>query len=265
VHGASSKPDAIRALKQVRRAIGSLLPLPPERSLIQSEVTRDPYPDPHDSEARIWSPTCGLRKAACQGPLVELRGNKALRKVKFLKNVRLIVSPITIWNTGIFAWRGSCNPGIPLPWFFRTLAPPPAVCDEVLYGAVHSAALPIAALLFTGTVSVTQSTMQKPLLENIATGKTRVIDLTYALSDKLVPWPGDAKAFEAQVNATLKKTVLHAQLLDARALRNPHGCAGAFPAGNDDSGQNSAEKFFGPAVILDEEASPSAIRIISLP
>ena len=65
---------------------------------------------------------------------------------------------------------------------------------------VH-AALPMAALLFSGTVAVAQSTMQKPRLEDIATGKTRVIDLSYALSDKLVPWSGDAKAFEAKVNA----------------------------------------------------------------
>ena len=35
---------------------------------------------------------------------------------------------------------------------------------------VH-AALPMAALLFSGTVAVAQSTMQKPLLEDIATGQ----------------------------------------------------------------------------------------------
>src|SRR5260370_29845147 len=67
------------------------------------------------------------------------------------------------------------------------------------------AALSIAALLCAGAVSVAQNTMQKPVLEEISTGKTRIIDLSYAISDKMVPWPGDAKAFEATVNATIDK------------------------------------------------------------
>src|SRR5579862_1394036 len=46
---------------------------------------------------------------------------------------------------------------------------------------------------------------QEPSLEGIASGKTRVIDLSYAISDKMVAWPGDAKAFEAKTNATVEK------------------------------------------------------------
>jgi len=114
------------------------------------------------------------------------------------------------------------------------------------------AALPIAALLFTGTVSVTQSTMQKPLLENIATGKTRVIDLTYALSDKLVPWPGDAKAFEAQVNATVEKNGYFTRSFWMLEHYGTHMDAPAhFPPGTTTVDRIPAEKFFGPAVILD--------------
>ena len=114
------------------------------------------------------------------------------------------------------------------------------------------AALPIAALLFTGTVSVTQSTMQKPLLENIATGKTRVIDLTYALSDKLVPWPGDAKAFEAKVNATVEKNGYFTRSFWMLEHYGTHMDAPAhFPPGTTTVDKIPAGKFFGPAVILD--------------
>ncbi len=65
--------------------------------------------------------------------------------------------------------------------------------------------LSAAILLCAGAVALPQSPRPKPQLEEIASGKTRVIDLSYALSDKLVPWPGDAKAFEAKVNATVEK------------------------------------------------------------
>ena len=41
-------------------------------------------------------------------------------------------------------------------------------------------------------------------LEGIPSGKTRVLDLSYAINDKLVPWPGDEKFFEAKVNATIE-------------------------------------------------------------
>src|SRR5437867_13160324 len=114
------------------------------------------------------------------------------------------------------------------------------------------AALPIAALLFTGTVSVTQSTMQKPLLENIATGKTRVIDLTYALSDKLVPWPGDAKAFEAQVNATVEKNGYFTRSFWMLEHYGTHMDAPAhFPPGKTTVDQIPVKQLFGPAVVID--------------
>src|SRR6516225_3444433 len=43
------------------------------------------------------------------------------------------------------------------------------------------------------------------LLSDIASGKTRVLDLSYAINDKLVPWPGDTRWFEAEVNASVEK------------------------------------------------------------
>src|SRR5258705_3372824 len=43
------------------------------------------------------------------------------------------------------------------------------------------------------------------MLEGVPSGKTRVLDLSYAINDKLVPWPGDEKFFEAKVNASNEK------------------------------------------------------------
>jgi predicted RNA-binding protein with PUA-like domain len=105
-HGASSKPDAIRALKQ-------------ERSLYSiAEVTRDPYPDPHDSKGKnLVADLRAFEKLPRQVTLAELRANGALKKVKLLKNVRLIISQISdaeyqdiLRMAGIIA-----APGIPLP------------------------------------------------------------------------------------------------------------------------------------------------------
>ncbi len=43
------------------------------------------------------------------------------------------------------------------------------------------------------------------LLTNISSRKTRVLDLSYAINDQGVPWPGDPRWFEAKVNATVEK------------------------------------------------------------
>src|SRR5271168_4070470 len=42
-------------------------------------------------------------------------------------------------------------------------------------------------------------------LRGIASGKTVVVDMTYAINGKLPAWPGDERTFEAQLNATPEK------------------------------------------------------------
>jgi len=118
--GASSKPDAIRALKQVRKGDRVLCyHSAPERSLYSiAEVTRDPYPDPHDSKGKnLVADLRAFEKLPRQVTLAEMRANSALKKVKLMKNVRLIISSITdteyqdiLRMAGIIA-----APGIPLP------------------------------------------------------------------------------------------------------------------------------------------------------
>jgi predicted RNA-binding protein with PUA-like domain len=119
-HGAGSKPDAIRALKQVKRGDRVLCyHSAPERSLYSiAEVTRDPYPDPHDHKGKnLVADLRAFEKLPRPVSLAEMRANSALRKAKLLKNVRLIISPITepeylelLKMAGIVA-----TPGVPLP------------------------------------------------------------------------------------------------------------------------------------------------------
>jgi predicted RNA-binding protein with PUA-like domain len=119
-HGAAGKPDAIRALKQVRKGDRVLCyHSAPERSLYSiAEVTRDPYPDPHDpKEKNLVADLRAFERLPRQVSLAELRENRALRKMKLLKNVRVLITAITteeyleiLRMAGIVA-----TPGIPLP------------------------------------------------------------------------------------------------------------------------------------------------------
>src|SRR5882724_151854 len=108
-------------------------------------------------------------------------------------------------------------------------------------------AIPAAFLLCAVTVALPQSPTQKPQLEEIASGKTRVIDLSYALNDKLVPWPGDAEAFEAKTNATVEKNGYFTRSFWMLEHYGTHMDAPAhFPPGTITIDKISAEKFFGP-------------------
>ena len=119
-HGAEGKPDAIRALKQVRKGDRVLCyHSAPERSLYSiAEVTRDPYPDPHDpKEKNLVADLRAFERLPRQVSLTELRENRTLRKMKLLKNVRVLITAITeeeyleiLRMAGIVA-----TPGIPLP------------------------------------------------------------------------------------------------------------------------------------------------------
>jgi kynurenine formamidase len=113
-------------------------------------------------------------------------------------------------------------------------------------------AISAAFLLCAGSAGLAQSTMQKPQLEEISSGQTRVLDLSYALSDKLVAWPGDGKAFEAKVNATAEKNGYFTRSFWMLEHYGTHMDAPAhFPPGTATIDKISVEKFFGPAVVLD--------------
>src|SRR5215469_17521879 len=113
-------------------------------------------------------------------------------------------------------------------------------------------ALLSATLFLCTSLLSAQTARQEPSLENIANGKTRIIDLSYAISDKLVPWPGDARAFEAKVNATVEKDGYFTRSFSMLEHYGTHMDAPAhFPPGKTTLDQIAVSKFFGPAVVLD--------------
>ncbi len=118
--GAGIKPGILRRVRQVRRGDRVLCYHgAPERAIYAiAEVTREPYPDPLDASGK--SLTIDLRaveRLPRQIPLAELKQNRDLRTLKFLKDVRATVSPVSdseyeaiLKMVGIFPQLG-----IPLP------------------------------------------------------------------------------------------------------------------------------------------------------
>ena len=117
---AGSRPDAARQLKQVHKGDRALCYHgKPEHSLYAlAEVTRDPYPDPHDTEEKKFVMDLrAIERLPRIVSLTEMRENRSLRKIKFLKTTRLTICPLTdeeyaeiLRMAGIVA-----SPGIPLP------------------------------------------------------------------------------------------------------------------------------------------------------
>ena len=117
---AGNRPDAARQLKQVHRGDRALCYHgKPEHSLYAlAEVTRDPYPDPHDADAKKYVMDLrAIERLPRVVSLAEMRENRSLRKIKFLKNTRLTIIQLTdeeyaeiLRMAGIVA-----SPGIPLP------------------------------------------------------------------------------------------------------------------------------------------------------
>jgi kynurenine formamidase len=95
-------------------------------------------------------------------------------------------------------------------------------------------------------------------LAKVSSGQARVIDMTYAISDKLPTWPGDEHAFEATVVATPEKDGYFARSVWMLEHFGTHLDAPAhFPPGKEYLDQIPVTHFFGPAVVIDvrEEAA----------
>jgi kynurenine formamidase len=97
-----------------------------------------------------------------------------------------------------------------------------------------------------------QNTRRDSMLEGVPSGKTRVLDLSYAINDKLVPWPGDEKFFEATVNASIEKNGYFTRSFWMLEHYGTHLDAPAhFPPGKATVDQIPAKQLFGPAVVMD--------------
>jgi kynurenine formamidase len=114
---------------------------------------------------------------------------------------------------------------------------------------------------YAGTTGVTQE------LSKISSGQTRVVDMTYAISDKLPTWPGDEHAFEAKVVATPEKDGYFARSFWMLEHFGTHMDAPAhFPPGKLTLDQIPVTHFFGPAVLIDvrdEVAKDADYRLTS--
>src|SRR6266404_1600283 len=110
------------------------------------------------------------------------------------------------------------------------------------------------------------TTLFRSMLEGIPSGKTRVLDLSYAINDKLVPWPGDGKFFEAKVNATIEKNGYFTRSFWMLEHYGTHLDAPAhFPPGKATVDQIPAKQLLGPAVVLDVRAEGAKDADFQLP
>jgi kynurenine formamidase len=111
-----------------------------------------------------------------------------------------------------------------------------------------------------------QNARQDSMLEGIPSGKTRVLDLSYAINDKLVPWPGDEKWFEAKVNATVEKNGYFTRSFWMLEHYGTHLDAPAhFPPGKATVDQIPVKQLFGPAVVLDVRSESAKDADYQLP
>lgn len=111
----------------------------------------------------------------------------------------------------------------------------------------------LTVILAAASAFLLQNNMREPsMLDGIASGKTRVLDLSYAINDKLVPWPGDEKFFEARVNATVEKNGYFTRSFWMLEHYGTHLDAPAhFPPGKATVDQIPVKQLFGPAVVID--------------
>ena len=104
------------------------------------------------------------------------------------------------------------------------------------------------------------------MLEGIASGRTRVIDLSYAISENLVPWPGDEKWFEAKVNASIERNGYFTRSFWMLEHYGTHLDAPAhFAPGVATADQIAVKHLFGPAVLFDVQQQGSKDADYQLP
>jgi kynurenine formamidase len=104
------------------------------------------------------------------------------------------------------------------------------------------------------------------MFEGILSGKTRVLDLAYAINDKLVPWPGDERWFESNINASVEKDGYFTRSFWMLEHYGTHLDAPIhFPPGKTPVDQIPPRQFFGMAVVFDVRLEGAADADFLLP
>ena len=96
---------------------------------------------------------------------------------------------------------------------------------------------------------------REDLLAGIPSGKTRVVDLSYSVSEKFPEWPGDKRTFEAKINASVETNGYFTRSFWMLEHFGTHMDAPAhFPPGRATVDEIPAARLFGPAVVIDVQA-----------
>ncbi len=104
------------------------------------------------------------------------------------------------------------------------------------------------------------------MFEGIFSGKTRVLDLAYAINDRLVPWPGDVRCFEAKTNATVEENGYFTRSFWMLEHYGTHLDAPIhFPPGKTTVDQIPAKQFFGVTAVLDVRTESAVNADYQLP
>jgi kynurenine formamidase len=104
------------------------------------------------------------------------------------------------------------------------------------------------------------------MLDGILSGRTRVLDLAYAINDKLVSWPGDERWFEAKVNSSVEKDGYFTRSFWMLEHYGTHLDAPIhFPPGKTPVDQIPPRQFFGMAVVFDVRLEGAADADYVLP
>jgi kynurenine formamidase len=110
----------------------------------------------------------------------------------------------------------------------------------------------LAAIPLLGPAPQHKPTPHDRWLEGVANGKTQVVDMTYAINDKMPAWPGDSHTFEAKTNATVEKNGYFTRSFWMLEHYGTHMDAPAhFPPGKITIDEIAVTHFFGPAVVID--------------
>lgn len=97
------------------------------------------------------------------------------------------------------------------------------------------------------------------MLDGILSGKTRILDLSYAINERLVPWPGDAPCFEAETNASFEKDGFFTRSFWMLEHYGTHLDAPIhFAPGKMTIDEIPPERFFGRAVVIDVQTQGAA-------
>jgi kynurenine formamidase len=105
------------------------------------------------------------------------------------------------------------------------------------------------------------------LFARLAKGRGRIVDLSYAINDRLPRWPGDDHVFKARTNSTVAKNGYFTRRFSMLEHYGTHLDAPAhFPPGKQTVDRIPPDKLLGPAVVIDvrKEARKNADYRLSL-